>query len=199
MTRFAWYKRYPADFRDGTRKLSFEERGFYNDVLDLLYERAGDVPDDDDGNAHLLHCGKRTFARLKARLIELGKLELRDGFVRNGRAAVELSALFHLLDQRTTAGRHSAESRKSGKVPKDYNGQGGTGDPTLVLTGVPTESESESESEQRESPPTPRKRGDARAHAHDGFAGRRRNREPRLSPGDEVDIARAYLISKGYH
>src|SRR3954470_9867840 len=90
--RLAWYKRYPADFREGTRKLTFEERGFYGDVLDLIYESGNALVDDDAANAHQLHADLRAFRRLKARLVAHGKLYVADGMLRNGRADAEATA-----------------------------------------------------------------------------------------------------------
>ena len=42
-----WYKRDPDAFFAATRTLTLEERGAYNDLLDLLYARDGEIPDKD--------------------------------------------------------------------------------------------------------------------------------------------------------
>jgi uncharacterized protein YdaU (DUF1376 family) len=94
MARLAWYKRYPKDFREGTRRLSFEERGFYSDVLDLIYEHGNELPDDDSANAHMLHADVRTYRRLKARLMDVHKkLYVAHGMLRNSRADAEAAAV----------------------------------------------------------------------------------------------------------
>jgi uncharacterized protein YdaU (DUF1376 family) len=128
LTRLAWYKRYPADFREGTRRLTFEERGFYGDVLDLIYESGNALVDDDAANAHRLHADLRTFRRLKARLVGLGKLYLADGTVRNARADAEAStAASRIAMARDHAKLGGEKSRKSGTKPGFFNGSGGAG------------------------------------------------------------------------
>lgn len=127
MTRLSWYKRYPVDFRDGTRRLSFEERGFYGDVLDLIYETGDDLPDDDEENAWRLRCDVRTYRRLKARLVELGKLLVDAGRLRNPRAIIEASAAASRIASTVEAGKASAHKRrKSAPKPGNFNGSGGT-------------------------------------------------------------------------
>jgi uncharacterized protein YdaU (DUF1376 family) len=119
MIRLNWYKRYPKDFREGTRKLTFEERGFYGDVLDLIYEHGNDLLDDDEENAHMLRCSARVFRRLKARLVELGKLFVEGGRLRNGRADAEANAASIRIQ---TAREHA---KLGGLSPKNRKGEPG--------------------------------------------------------------------------
>jgi uncharacterized protein YdaU (DUF1376 family) len=144
MARLPWYKRYPRDFREGTRKLTFEERGFYNDVLDLIYENGDELVDDDASNAHKVECDIRTWKRLKARLVEASKLSVVEGFLRNGRASAETSATNARVAQATMAGELSGQSRrKSAQVSKPCNDLDGT----PVPTPVPTKNEQTTDSQ----------------------------------------------------
>lgn len=114
MCCLVWYKRYPRDFREGTRKLTFEERGFYGDVLDLIYECGNELADDDAANAHRLHADLRSYRRLKAKLIELGKLHLADGCLRNARAtAVATDAATRIAKARAAGKLGGSSARKS--------------------------------------------------------------------------------------
>jgi uncharacterized protein YdaU (DUF1376 family) len=74
-----FYKRDPDRALAGMAELSFEERGAYNSLLDLLYSRDGDVPDDDERVARMLSCNKREWVRLKRALIGLGKVWVDEG------------------------------------------------------------------------------------------------------------------------
>lgn len=122
----AWYKRYPRDFREGTRKLTFEERGFYGDVLDLIYEHGDQLPDDDEANAYHLHSDVRTFRRLKTRLVGLSKLRVEDGCLRNPRASAEASTAVTRIAKARVSGKLGGEnSRKSEGKSNDSNGSGG--------------------------------------------------------------------------
>jgi uncharacterized protein YdaU (DUF1376 family) len=152
-TRLTWYKRYPRDFREGTRKLTLEERGFYGDVLDLIYEHGDQLPDDDAANAHHLHLDARTFRRVKARLLELGKLTVGDGYLRNPRASAEASTAANRIAKARMAGKLGGEnSRKSEAKANDSNGSGGADAkadgpaPAKQTTGIREESYTEGKS-----------------------------------------------------
>lgn len=75
----AWYKRYPADALAGMMVLTCEEKGAYNTVLDLIYQRGGAIQDDPQHIARMCGCSTRRWNQLRARLIELGKLAVIDG------------------------------------------------------------------------------------------------------------------------
>jgi uncharacterized protein YdaU (DUF1376 family) len=74
-----FYKRDPDRALAGMAELTFEQRGAYNSLLDLLYSRDGEVPDDDERVARMLSCNKREWVRLKKSLIELGKVWVKSG------------------------------------------------------------------------------------------------------------------------
>ena len=39
-----WYKRYPADFLNGVARLTAEERGVYDSLIDMMYDEGGSLP-----------------------------------------------------------------------------------------------------------------------------------------------------------
>lgn len=88
-----WYKRYTDAALTGMMVLTLEERGAYNTILDLIYNEGGRYPNDDGLICGWLRCSRRTWHRIKARLLDLGKLSVEDGYIYNGRASDELARL----------------------------------------------------------------------------------------------------------
>jgi len=87
-----WYKHDPDAFLCGTAELTLEEVGAYSLVLDLIYSRDGNVPDDEKFICRNLRCDPRTWRRLRARLIEVGKIQSSGGLLVNLRAKSEISS-----------------------------------------------------------------------------------------------------------
>lgn len=85
-----WYKRDPDAALAGMAELSFEECGAYNRLLDLLYSRDGNVPDDDAFCAKVFHCRPQVWRRLKAALIAKGKVHETGGKLTANRVENEL-------------------------------------------------------------------------------------------------------------
>jgi uncharacterized protein YdaU (DUF1376 family) len=90
MGTLKWYKRDPRAALIGMMGLTLEEAGAYNKILDLIYIHDGAVADDADYLCRTLNCTPRTWKRIKARLLELGKLYVYAGCLRNERADVEV-------------------------------------------------------------------------------------------------------------
>ena len=74
-----WYKRDPHAALEGMSELTMEERGAYNSLIDVLYCRDGNVPDDDVLVARLIYCHWREWRALKKRLIAKGKVHILEG------------------------------------------------------------------------------------------------------------------------
>lgn len=122
MGQLKWYKRDPDAALSGMMGLSLEERGAYNTVLDLIYTRDGNLPDDDRFVSGWLGVDVRVWRRIKNRLLDLDKLYLEAGFLRNRRADVEVDAALSRVGSARDAGKASAISkqRKSkAKTPKN--------------------------------------------------------------------------------
>lgn len=140
MAQIKWYKRDPSEALNGMMELTLEERGAYNTVLDLIYSRDGNLPDDDRFVAGWLRVDLRVWRRIKATLIERGKLYVEAGILRNKRAdEVILTALSRVASTRE-AGKASARSKasKSAKNDNENNEVAATGVATAILTGVAT-------------------------------------------------------------
>lgn len=74
-----YYKRFPRDFLEGTIGLSFEVKGAYAIVLDLIYMRDGRLCDDARYIAGQLGCSVRKWTAIRKELIDGGKLSAQDG------------------------------------------------------------------------------------------------------------------------
>lgn len=81
-----YYKRFPRDFLEGTIGLSFEVKGAYAIVLDLIYMRDGRLQDDPRYIAGQLNCSVRKWTAIRAALIAAGKIRIDRGFISNLRA-----------------------------------------------------------------------------------------------------------------
>ena len=110
-----WYKRDPNAALSGFAVLTLEERGAYDTVLDLIYAHAGDLNDDDHYLAGWMRCDVRVWRRLKKRLLELGKIYLASGKIRNKRADRELDAAQHRIASAARAGLQSAANRRAAR------------------------------------------------------------------------------------
>jgi uncharacterized protein YdaU (DUF1376 family) len=85
-----WHKRDHNAALRGMAALTLEERGAYNTILDLIYAHDGELEDNDREIARWLRANPRTWRRLRARLLSLGKLYVREGCLRNERADDEI-------------------------------------------------------------------------------------------------------------
>lgn len=106
-----WYKRDPNAALAGMAKLSLEERGAYNTILDLIYIHDGALSDDEKFICGWLRCDVRVWRRVRQRLLDLGKLYLMGQNLRNPRADTEVAAAQHRVLLAAEAGRKSGESR----------------------------------------------------------------------------------------
>jgi uncharacterized protein YdaU (DUF1376 family) len=140
MGQIKWYKRDPSEALNGMMELTLEERGAYNTILDLIYSRDGNLPDDDRFVAGWLRVDVRVWKRIKARLIERQKLYVADGMLRNRRADAEILMALSRAASAREAGRASARSkaakshRKSRKIKHVASTTVGTGASTGVST-----------------------------------------------------------------
>jgi hypothetical protein len=106
-----WVRWYPKDALDGMAMLAPREELAYRRVLDLIVTHNDRLTDDDRALAWMTKTG-RDWRRVKARLLELGKITIEDGFVRNHRATKECVQSQIFIAQRTNAGRASAAKAK---------------------------------------------------------------------------------------
>lgn len=82
--KWPWYRRNPEKALFGMQDLTPEQRGVYNTIIDLLYLRNGDLEFAADSFlARRNNCDIRTYRRIKAQLISLGKIWEQDGKLRS--------------------------------------------------------------------------------------------------------------------
>jgi uncharacterized protein YdaU (DUF1376 family) len=123
--RFPYYRRFHSDALRGMSKLSLEERGAYDLILDLTYEKGGPIDDDDAHLARQANCSTRKWRAVKHALVAHGKLIVHEGKLWNGRAMLELERSQRLHIEKAEAGRKGAKiraercSNSSTKTPRN--------------------------------------------------------------------------------
>lgn len=103
---------FTSDWRDGTRTLTFEERGFYMQILTYLHD-GEQVPADTRALSLFLQCDPRMAQRLTDRLIAKGKIYVADGALRNRRIDRDLGE--------TSPQSPGEVSEKSGRSPAEVS------------------------------------------------------------------------------
>lgn len=104
MTARPWYRRFPDNFIGGTVGLTLEEKGAYSLLLDLMYVRGGPIPDEPRYIAGVCNCSVRKWNAIRLRLLMLGKVEVRDGFLTNHRAQEEMRKASESAQERAESG-----------------------------------------------------------------------------------------------
>ena len=111
-----FYKRDPDRALAGMLELTFEQRGAYNSLLDLLYSRDGKVPDDDVRVARMMSAHWRQWRKLKKQLIEAGKIWVADGYLYANRVQETLKeAADFSQEQRKKAAKRWVKSENANK------------------------------------------------------------------------------------
>ncbi len=107
MTKAPWIRFFPSDWLSGTRGMSAAETGVYITLVMTMYEAGAPLRDDEERLARL--CGLRPgeFRRVRAMLVEGGKIVVVDGGLWNERVAIELK----YREEKSTAARGSAKRR----------------------------------------------------------------------------------------
>lgn len=99
-----WYPRNAQDFFDGTRDLTPEQRGVYNDIVDLIYIYGGALRLSDRVIAGFLVIDIRKWTHIKRVLLDKKKLFLTpEGWLHNERAVEVLTARELANNRRSTS------------------------------------------------------------------------------------------------
>lgn len=115
MSAQPYHKRYHSDALAGVMSLTLEERGAYQTILDLIYDRGGPILDNERLLAGYLNCSVRKWRSIRSTLIEKGKIYLSaDGKIANRRADFE-------LENYAKTSRKHAENGSSGGRTKAEN------------------------------------------------------------------------------
>lgn len=118
-----WYKRYPEDYRRGTRRLSLAARGAYSDLIDLMFIEDGGLPDDDMYIACALHVTRRQWRLVRKELFDTGKIFIGDdGLIHNRRADVEISDRAERVERASSTPPPRSSQRHNRKKLRVING-----------------------------------------------------------------------------
>lgn len=143
-----WFKFFCRDWLDATRRLEPELRGIYVDLLCVMYDRDGPVPDDEAWVSHQLHISKRLWRSARERLIAAGKIRAVPGGLINDRAAAEIEERATRREvNRENGSKNARAGREETKKPRDIkDGTRRTGGQSAPYTRA-GQSESDSDSD----------------------------------------------------
>tara|TARA_R110000803_G_C11978641_1_gene320476 strand:+ start:179 stop:853 length:675 start_codon:yes stop_codon:yes gene_type:complete len=102
-----FYMKDIRSWRDATLMLTFEERGYFNELLNLIYMYDDCLPDNDDLICKAMPVSKRQHKRLKEKLIELRLIEIKNNFYFNNRSTKELLK----INSKSTINKLNSEKR----------------------------------------------------------------------------------------
>jgi uncharacterized protein YdaU (DUF1376 family) len=121
MTDF--YKMDPADWDNGTARLSLEEEAAYLRIVNSIHKHKGPVPDVDRVLAGMFRTSTRKARALVSALQEAGKIAIEDGAIWNDRARSDLVHRGFVSISRAESGakggRKSAEVRAKSLAAND--------------------------------------------------------------------------------
>lgn len=119
MSNKPWHKRYHSDALTGFMSLTLEERGAFQTILDLIYDRGGPIANNDRLLAGYMGVSLRKWASLRDSLISKGKIGIEDGLITNDRAIFEIKK--SVKTSRECAENGSKGGHKSGENRKKAN------------------------------------------------------------------------------
>jgi uncharacterized protein YdaU (DUF1376 family) len=132
MSAAPWIKFFASDFLAGTVDLAADEKGAYITILALIWDRGAPIDDDPAWLARRAGMSTRRFNQVRARLIELGKIEARAGLLGNRRALVELAA----RDAKSRQAQGAAMARWHGEAEPELDLDQGFGAPSFEQNGT---------------------------------------------------------------
>lgn len=129
MSAQPYHKRYHGDALTGFMALTLEERGAYQTILDLIYDRGGALPDNPRLLAGYMGCSLRKWTALRSILLTKGKIYLlADGSISNKRAEKEIENYAKtsrkLAENGAKGGRNKRESQEKGNENSENENQG---------------------------------------------------------------------------
>lgn len=116
LNRYAWHQCWHHDAWDGILLMPPDQVGVYWRIILLMYKRRSALPDSDVELAQLCHVSTRAFRRIKAALIEAGRIVVEEdtGLLYDQRAIIELIG----AERYSEAQAERAKNRWKGKPPK---------------------------------------------------------------------------------
>lgn len=111
--RMPYHRRYHEDALQGFSRLSLEQRGAYQLILDLMYATGGEIDDDDNWLAGQALTTSKKWRRVKGELVAHGKIWIVNGKIGNGRAMAEIEAQERAYRKMVEGGEQGAKRRAS--------------------------------------------------------------------------------------
>lgn len=112
-SKYAYHFHFHGDWLRGVAKLTPEERGVYDTIINLTYAERRALPDDDEWLARQCNCPLKTYRRIKRQLLEKGRVEVDEEAqtILDRRALEELAAAGVMRERLAEQGRNGAEKR----------------------------------------------------------------------------------------
>jgi uncharacterized protein YdaU (DUF1376 family) len=117
-----WYKRNPRDWLDATRELSLEERGAYNDLLELMYLRDRPIPDEPVFISGFLRIHRHKWTRIREALLDAGRLVVHGDYITDERFERDRNISQEYRQQAVTWGKKGGKARAN-QAARDDQGQ----------------------------------------------------------------------------
>lgn len=117
MSVLPYHKRYHSDALAGFMALTLEERGAYQTLLDMMYDRGGPLIDNERLLAGYMNCSIRKWRQIREQLLAKQKISITsDGQITNRRARKEIEnqskTQRKLIEAGAKGGRTRAENEK---------------------------------------------------------------------------------------
>lgn len=135
MNGLPYYKAYPRDFIEGTVGMPFDVKAAYRLLLDLIYMRAGNLPDDPRYIAGALGCSVRAWNKYRSALISAGKISIENGIISNFRADKELETLAKLQDKQRENRSRPNKNKELQSPRSDHTEPDTEPDTDIIKTG----------------------------------------------------------------
>ncbi len=119
------------DWENGTAGMTFEQEYVYRKLCEFIYALDDTLKDDDRANARRCKMSTRLFRKHKIALLEMGKIDAQDGYIRNRRCANELQKIWDRSEAaRVKAAKSHVKRRANKKInsptspkkPSKFNG-----------------------------------------------------------------------------
>lgn len=147
MSALPYHKRYHSDALAGMMSLTLEERGCYQTLLDMMYDRGGPLIDNERLLAGYMNCSTRKWRALREILIEKRKIRInKDGLITNGRTEKEIENTSKTHRKRVEWGSKGGRIRAENEKIPNENNEGDQGNLEATLSQPQAISEARSQS-----------------------------------------------------
>ena len=113
-----FYQHNISDWENGTKEMPFELEAFYRKLCDQIYSFTDESPDDDHLVSRLTKLSMRKYRTLKNTLVDMGKININNGLIRNARCTDEVTKILALSDLMREKQAKSVSKRRLNKENK---------------------------------------------------------------------------------